>query len=184
VFSSAFLETTRSPVVRYAPSVSTPTLEVFGLAAPRELAFRDEHGGFSLTLKRNCSISPSGLACVFVALAVVVLAIGIGFAIAGAWLILPFAGLEVLLLGGAFLLQARHATDYERITLERDRLKVEVAEGRRVARYELDASRVGVEVEGSRVTVREAGEKLELGRYLDDASRKVFGAELKKRLRY
>jgi len=69
--------------------VSTPTLEI----SPRELAFREEHGGFSLTLKRNCSISPSGLACVFVALAVVVLAIGTGFAIAGAWLILPFAGL-------------------------------------------------------------------------------------------
>jgi uncharacterized membrane protein len=163
--------------------VSTRTVEAFGRTAPRELAFREEHGGFSLTLKRNCSISPSGLACVFVALAVVVLAIGIGFAIAGAWLILPFAGLEVLLLGGAFVLQARHATDYERIALERDRLKVEVAEGRRLLRYELDASRVRVKVEGSRVKVCGAREALELGRYLDDESRRAFGAELKKRLR-
>ncbi len=160
--------------------MSTPTLEL----PTRELAFREEHGGFSLTLKRNCSISPSGLACVFVALAVVVLAIGTGFAIAGAWLILPFAGFEVVLLGAAFALQARHATDYERIALEHDRLTVEVAEGRRLARYELDASRVGVDVEGARVRVRGARERLELGRYLDDASRKVFGAELKKRLRY
>ena len=171
-------------MVRYAPSVSTPTVEVFGLTAPRQLAFREERGGFSLTLKRNCSISPSGLASVFVALAVVVLAIGIGFAIAGAWLILPFAGLEVLLLGGAFLLQARHATDYERIALERDRLRVEVAQGRRLSRYELDARNVRVELEGSCVMLREAGERLELGRYLDEASRRVFGAELKKRLRY
>lgn len=171
-------------MVRYAPSVSTPTVEVFGLTAPRQLAFREERGGFSLTLKRNCSISPSGLACVFVALAVVVLAIGMGFAIAGAWLILPFAGLEVVLLGGAFLLQARHATDYERIALEDDRVKVEVAEGRRIARYELEVSGVGVEMEGSRVMLRGARETLELGRYLDDASRQVFGAELKKRLRY
>jgi uncharacterized membrane protein len=160
--------------------VSTPTLEI----SPRELAFREEHGGFSLTLKRNCSISPSGLACVFVALAVVVLAIGAGFAIAGAWLILPFAGLEVLLLGGAFVLQARHATDYERIALERGCLRVEVARGRRLARYELDARRVRVEMEGSRVVLREAGEALELGRHLDEQSRRVFGAELKKRLQY
>lgn len=159
--------------------MNTPTLEL----PQRELAFREEHGGFSLTLKRNCSISPSGLACVFAALAVVVLAIGTGFAMLGAWLILPFAGLEVVLLGGAFVLQAHHATDYERIALERDRLKVEVAEGRRVARYELDASRVRVEVEGARVMLRGAREAHELGRYLDDASRKVFGAELKKRLR-
>jgi uncharacterized membrane protein len=164
--------------------VSTSTLEAFGPNAPRELAFREERGGFSLTLKRNCSISPSGLACVFVALAVVVLAIGIGFAIAGAWLILPFAGLEVLLLGGAFVLQARHATDYERLALERGRLRVEVAQGRRRARYELDARRVCVEVQGSRVLVREAGEAVELGRHLDEQSRRAFGAELKKRLQY
>src|SRR5213079_2048108 len=132
-----------------------------------------EHGGFSLTLKRNCSISPSGLACVFVALAVVVLAIGAGFAIAGAWLILPFAGLEVLLLGGAFVLYARRAADYERIALERGWLRVEVAEGRRLERYELDARRVRVELEGPRVLVREAGEALELGRHLDEQSRRV-----------
>ncbi len=158
--------------------MSTPALEI----SVRELAFREEHGGFSLILRRNCSISPSGLACVFVALALVVLVIGTGFAIAGAWLILPFAGLEVLLLGGAFLLHARHATDYERIALERGRLQVEVAEGRRLERYDLDARRVRVEVEGARVMVRDAGEALELGRHLDEESRKVFGAELKKRL--
>lgn len=164
--------------------MSTPTLDAFGIRATRELAFREEHGGFSLTLKRNCSISPSGLACVFVALAVAVLAIGTGFAIVGAWLILPFAGLEVLLLGGAFVLQARHATDYERIALERGRLRVEVADGWRLARYELDSRRVRVELEGSRVTLRDKGERLELGRHLDEQSRMVLGAELKKRLRY
>lgn len=159
--------------------MSTPSLEFPG----RELAFREEHGGFSLTLKRNCSISPSGLACVFAALAVAVLAIGTGFAIAGAWLILPFAGLEVLLLGGAFVLQARHATDYERIALERGQLMVEVAEGRRVARYELDARRVRVDLDGSRILVRGPREALELGRHLDERSRMAFGAELKNRLR-
>jgi len=159
--------------------VSTPSIEF----PRRELAFREEHGGFSLTLKRNCSISPSGLACVFAALALAVLAIGTSFAIAGAWLILPFAGLEVLLLGGAFVLQARHATDYERIALEQGQLRVEVADGKRLARYELDARRVRVEVDGSRVVLRGPREALELGRHLDERSRIAFGAELKKRLR-
>jgi len=159
--------------------VSTPSIEF----PRRELAFREEHGGFSLTLKRNCSISPSGLACVFAALALAVLAIGTGFALVGAWLILPFAGLEVLLLGGAFVLQARHATDYERIALEQGQLRVEVADGKRLARYELDARRVRVEVDGSRVVLRGPREALELGRHLDERSRIAFGAELKKRLR-
>jgi len=163
--------------------VSTPSLESPWENARRELAFREEHDGFSLTLKRNCSISPSGLACVFAALALAVLAIGTGFAIAGAWLILPFAGLEVLLLGGAFVLQARHATDYERIALERGQLVVEVVDGQQCARYELDARRVRVDMEGARVVVRGPREALELGRHLDERSRMAFGAELKKRLR-
>jgi uncharacterized membrane protein len=40
-------------------------------------------------------------------LAVITLAIGVGFALVGAWLVLPFAGLEVLGLGAAFVYRAR-----------------------------------------------------------------------------
>ena len=163
--------------------MSTPSLDASSCIARRELPFREEHGGFSLTLKRNCSISPAGLACVFAALAVGVLAIGTGFAIAGAWLILPFAGLEVLLLAGAFTLQARHAADYERIALARGQLSVELADGAHVARHELDARRVRVAIEGSRVMLRGPREELELGRYLDGETRVAFAAELQKRLR-
>jgi uncharacterized membrane protein len=157
------------------------------LSIPRELArelpFRDGNAGFSLTLKRNCSISPAGLAGVFLALALVVLLIGVGFAIAGAWLVLPFAGLEVLLLGAAYLLYARHAADYERIVLESGRLTVEVADAERTARYEMEARRARVCLEDERVVLRGAREELELGRHLDAAGRARFAAELQKRLR-
>lgn len=159
--------------------MSTPRREF----ALRDLAFRQESRGFSLVLKRNCSIAPGSLACVFAALAVAVLGIGIGFALAGAWLVLPFAGLEVLLLCGAFLLQARHATDYERIELDGDRLRIEVAEAERIARYELDARRARIEMQGPRVVLRGAGEELRIGRHLDDEARMRFAAELKNRLR-
>ena len=47
------------------------------------------------------------MAKVFSALAAVVLVIGAGFAIAGAWLVLPFAGLEVALLVAAYLAYAK-----------------------------------------------------------------------------
>ena len=56
----------------------------------------------------QCSISPAALACVFVSLGCVVLAIGAGFAMVGAWLVLPFSGLEVLLLAAAFVWHARN----------------------------------------------------------------------------
>jgi len=52
-------------------------------------------------------MSPAGLAKVFAALAAVVLAIGAGFAAIGAWLVLPFAGLEVLLLVAAYVAYSR-----------------------------------------------------------------------------
>lgn len=52
-------------------------------------------------------MSPAGLAKVFLSLAAVVLAIGAGFAAVGAWLVLPFAGLEVLLLVAAYVAYAR-----------------------------------------------------------------------------
>ena len=152
----------------------------------RELPFRDGNAGFSLILKRNCSISPVRLAGIFGALAAVSLAIGIAFAFAGAWLVLPFAGLEVLLLGAAFVAYARRAADYERIELGPGRLSVEIAEGGRSARYELDPRRVRVCLEEGRAVrtlLRAAGQELEVGRNLDAPSRIRLAAELERRLR-
>jgi uncharacterized membrane protein len=135
---------------------------------------------FSLVLKRNCSMSPKALAGVFAALALLVLAIGAGFAAAGAWLILPFAGLEVLLLGAAFVLYARHAADYEKIELESGRLDVEIAEGERTARYRMDGA--SVVVDEGRVLLRDAKEELEIGRHLGAEARAELAAELEMRL--
>ncbi len=160
-------------------SVSTPSLH----SPRRELAFREERGGFSLTLKRNCSISPAGLLGVFAVLAVVVLGIGAGFAVAGAWLILPFAGLEVLALGAAFVLYARHAADYERIELRSGRLTVEVAEAQHTASFQIEARDARVRLEkDARVLLEGARQELELGRHLDAQARVRFATELTRRL--
>lgn len=153
----------------------------------RDFAFREGIADFSLTLKRNCSISPAGLLCVFAALSVACLAIGIGFAVAGAWLILPFAGLEIVALGVAFVAYARHAADYERIERAGGRLTLEVVEAQRIARYELEWGRAQVWLEkgdgyGARVLLRGAGEELEIGRHLDAESRVELAAELSRRL--
>jgi uncharacterized membrane protein len=120
---------------------------------------------------------------VFAALACVVVAIGAGFAVAGAWLVLPFAGLEVLLLGWAYVVYARRAADYERIELDSGRLTVEVGEAQKTWRYEMDARRARVCLEEERVVLLGAREQLELGRHLDADSRARFADELQKRLR-
>ena len=166
-------------MVTYDAFVGTPGLEIF----ERELAFREERGGFSLTLKRNCSTTPAALASVFAALALVVLAIAAGFAAVGAWLVLPFAGLEVALLAAAFLLHARRAADYESFELRRGCLTVEVAEAQRRRRFAVDARVARVRVQGERAWLCAAGEEeLEVGRHLDAQTRLRFAAELTRRL--
>lgn len=116
----------------------------------------------------------------FAALSLLVLAIGAGFAAAGAWLVLPFAGLEVLLLGAAFVLYARHAADYERIELEPGRVTVEVANGWRIARYEMRDAKVFMQ--DGRLVLRGAQQELEIGRYLGAEARAELAAELERKL--
>lgn len=151
----------------------------------REWAFLGSSQEFSLLLKRNCSISPKGMILVFAVLSLVTLGIATGFALAGAWLVLPFAGLEVAALVTAFLLTARHAADYERIEFASERLRVEVAEGRRLQRHELKrgALRVRHAPERARILLRgSGGDEIEIGRHLDAQARVTLAAELKKTL--
>lgn len=151
----------------------------------REWTFLGSSQEFSLLLKRNCSISPKGMILVFALLAVATLGIATGFALVGAWLVLPFAGLEVAALVAAFVLTARHAADYERIEIARGRLTVEVAEGRARRRHALErgALRVRYVPERARVllTCAAAGE-IEVGRHLDAQARIALADRLNKTL--
>lgn len=158
--------------------MTTPSIEY----PRREVAFAATAAGFRVMLKRNCSMSPHGLLLAFALLAALTLAVASAFALLGAWLILPFAGLEVAALGAAFWFTARHAADYERIELARGRLRVEVSEAARLRRYEVDARRARLRVEGEHVVLRAARAQLELGRHLDAAARVEFAAELGLRL--
>ena len=154
----------------------------------RELVFQEQASSSSLLLKRNCSMSPGGMLRLFALLALVSLGIAAGFAIAGAWLVLPFAGLEALALGAAFLVNARHATDFERIEVSTGRLTVEVAEADRVTRYVFDPRAAKLRLEkdegyGARLLLRTPGRDVEIGRHLDAEARVEFAAEMTKKLR-
>jgi len=155
------------------------------LSPQREWVFLGSSYGFSLLLKRNCSISPGGMIAVFAFLALMTLAIATGFALAGAWLVLPFAGLEVAALLLAFFWTARHAADYERIEAAPGRLYVEVAEGGALRRHELPggALRVRHAPERARVllTCADSGE-IEIGRHLDARARGALAETLKRTL--
>ncbi len=65
----------------------------------------------------TCSISPTGLLRVFVGLALITLGIGAVFAWLGAWLVLPFSGLEVLVLAAAFVAHTRQVGAEKKLEL-------------------------------------------------------------------
>jgi uncharacterized membrane protein len=137
-------------------------------------------------LRRNCSFSPLQLAAVFGSLCVVSLLIAGFFWLAGAPFVLFFAGIEIVALGAAFTVYARHATDGERVRLADGALWVERHQGgaRQVERFNPAWVRVEAQdLEARAVRLGEAGRAVEVGRYVTAQRREAFVKELKSALR-
>jgi uncharacterized membrane protein len=88
------------------------------------------------TMKRNCSVSPRQFVWFYVSLAVFSLLIAFMLDLIGAWLVLPFTGIELVAVGIAFAIYARHAVDYERIRLFPNRLVIERVSAEQVTQFE------------------------------------------------
>jgi len=56
----------------------------------------------------------------------------------GAWMIIPFASLEMLVLYVAYRHAGHHAAEFERIAVEGDSLAIEARDGRQVCRFSLN----------------------------------------------
>jgi len=65
-------------------------------------------------------LSPRQCGLAFGAVGIVSGGIATVFATQGVWLVLPFAGIEILALVIAFVVYARHTGDFERIVLRPD----------------------------------------------------------------
>jgi len=141
--------------------------------------------GFNFTARRNNSLTSSDRILAFGFIALVCLGIAVAFACFGAWLILPFAGIEVLVLFLAFRWIERHARDYERLTIAGDVLQIEIAERERVERLQINRwwAQVVCERNGSRLALRSHGREIEFGRHLSNEQRLVVAGALKEQLR-
>jgi uncharacterized membrane protein len=137
-------------------------------------------------LRRNCSVTPHQLFAIYLSLCVVSLIIALAFTWSGAAPVLTFAAVELLLVGGALLIYARHAGDHERITLAGSALSVEHQFGARTERVELHAPWVRVEpLSGDRslIEVASDGRRARVGRYLRPELRPWLAQELRAALR-
>lgn len=137
-------------------------------------------------LKRNCSMAPRQLLWFYASLCALSLGIAGMFWLRGATLVMPFAWLELLLLGVALLLYARHATDSERIALRGDVLTVEHASGHRIERVAFQPAWVRVEpAHGDRSLIELSGQgrRIAVGRFVRPELRLQLAEELRWSLR-
>jgi uncharacterized membrane protein len=137
-------------------------------------------------LKRNCSVTPAQLGGLYASLCLVSLGIATGFWLHGAKMIMPFAWLELLVVGAAFLVYARHATDAERIALSGGHLVVEQESAGRKLRAEFDQAWVRVEPRVSDTSLIELsgqGRSVQVGRFVRPELRAALAREIRAALR-
>jgi uncharacterized membrane protein len=137
-------------------------------------------------LRRNCSITPRQLLSVYLSLCAASLLIGVGFWWHGAVYVLGFAGLELLVIGAAMLVYARHAADRDLLTLDGRELQVEQHFGRQVTHASFRAEWVCVEpaqAQGSLVELAGQGRSMRIGRFVRPELRAALAQELRSALR-
>ena len=137
--------------------------------------------------RRNDSLGTRGRRTAFCLIAVVSLGLGAGFVVAGAWPVLPYSLLEITVLAVAFACLERRARDFERLTVDGDRVIVERVRGGRFVRHEWNRRWVRIETiagrDGlpTRMVLRSGGQACEFGAALA-AARRVEVAQKLRRL--
>lgn len=124
------------------------------------------------------------LNCVFF-LTMVVLAIGIMFALFGAWLVLPFAGLEILLLATGALIVCSRTDDADSLVISKNYVHLKQRRGsiqsvnsfiRKWTKIQLMPGKTGHEP--SRLLVVCRADNIEIGEFLIESSRRRLYRQL------
>ena len=143
-------------------------------------------GAVQWLLRRNCSMTPLQLVALYLSLCAWSLAIAGAFWWRGATLVMPFASLELLAVGAALFVYARHARDRERVVLKPGRLTVECTLGSRTDQVEFAPAWVRVEpAHGDRSLIEISGEgkRVAIGRFVRPELRRALADELRAALR-
>ena len=137
-------------------------------------------------LRRNVSIAPRQLMGCYLLLCTISLAVAAGFWLQGVTVVSLFTGIELLAVGTALLVFARHAGDCETITLRGCEMLVEQHVGPAVERMAFRAEWVRVEPvvdDGSLVELSGEGRSVRVGRHVRPELRVALAQELRRALR-
>jgi uncharacterized membrane protein len=136
-------------------------------------------------LKRNISIAPFHMALIFVALALVSLAIGTAFYMLGASLVLPFSILEIAVLLIAYFYNAIHANDYEKLILQDGVVKIERKSGFKTSQVQLVRSLTRVDLElqkNALIQIRQGNQSSFFGRFVHANLRPELAQQISNRI--
>ena len=169
-------------------TLSHPSVARAATASPLRFGAESAGGDGSVQwlLKRNCSATPKQVIGFYASLAAISLGIGAFFWVQGATLVMPFVWLELVAVGVALMLYARHATDSETIRLHSGHLTVENVSGRRVERAAFLPQWVRVEpAHGARSLIELSGQgrSICVGRFVRPELRRPLANELRWALR-
>ncbi len=146
----------------------------------------DAYNSFKVTFKPNSALSAASKQKVVILLTVIPCVIGIAFCFLGAWLVLPFVGLEIAALAYAFYYVNQHETDYETIIIDADSLMVERCVGENVSQQVINPYWVRVvqhELPNGELHLylQSHGKEIEIGSYLTRKQRELLAGQLKQR---
>ncbi len=144
---------------------------------------------YCLIARRNHSLSSTGRQLILASIFVVFLAICLAFATIGAWLVLPFAGLELVAVYWAFRCMERRAADFESIVISGDRLVIERREQGRTSRFECNRYWAQVRWNPARrgrrgfLVIQSHGREVEFGRHLPEDKLRALVAHVRYQIR-
>ena len=143
-------------------------------------------GEKTIVLRPNGSLNRSQALSLLVFCGLLMGTVGGFSAAAGAWLVLPFSGLEWMLLAYCLHLSLRQSQEREVITITNDLVRVEKGRDKPVQTYQfqrawvmLDWMQSPIRGRPSRLTLRLHGKEVEIGRFLVESERQVLARELK-----
>lgn len=152
------------------------------MAAPDASGWRVEW-----LLQRDSALNARQMWSVYAALCLVSLSLAGGFWVYGAAFVLPFALAELVAVGAAVLLVARHAADREYIAMRPSLLRVERRSGGRTNCIEFNPRWVRVEPDrddGSLVRLSGQGRSVVVGEFVQPEHRRQLADEFRWALKH
>ena len=151
------------------------------------LRCRPVSASLTIRLAPNCSLTTRGALWFFASVCATSFGVAGLMALHGWWPVLPFAGLEMLLLGAVLWHSQRSRHCMETITVTDERIEIEAKDmhGRRAAVFprhwaQVRLRRAASPLHPSRLLIMSHGRSIEVGRFLTEEDRRRLAARLQR----